>query len=492
MKYEVIIIGGGLSGLECACLLSRAGKSVLVLEQGSQAGGCIQTYRRGGMDFDTGFHYVGGLEEGQYLHRIFRFMNLTRLPWQRMDAYFDRVTIGGRTFALAQGYDAFVQTLASSFPDEREGLARYAALMKRIEEYPFDGWDPLGEELGFRPSLFETSAYGYLHENFRDPLLVDVLSGTSIKMELRKESLPLFTFVHGNSGFVQSSWRLKGGGSSLIDALVSDIRSQGGEMICNSAVEELEEKDGKLVCARCTDGRVYEGDYFISTIHPAETCRLVKRSSRMKKIYRTRISVQENTFGMFTVSLCIKPGMLPYFNWNHYIYRKPGVWAYPTGEGGIDRVLVCCRIPEDGSDCTRQVDLLTPMTWDACLPWEQTRVGRRGEAYGELKARLSAECIELAETCIPGLGEKVEKLYTSTPLTYRDYTLTPEGSAYGIRKDFNNPLNVMLSPRTPVPNLLLAGQSVVMHGMQGVTMTSVFVCSEIVGKDWINTHVLHE
>jgi len=45
-------------------------------------------------------------------------------------------------------------------------------------------------------------AYSYLSEKFRDPLLVDVLSGASLKMELRKESLPLFTFVHGNSSFI--------------------------------------------------------------------------------------------------------------------------------------------------------------------------------------------------------------------------------------------------------------------------------------------------
>lgn len=65
MKYDVVVIGSGLGGLECAYILSRAGLRVLVLEQGRQPGGCLQSYRRRGLAYDTGFHYVGGLDEGQ-------------------------------------------------------------------------------------------------------------------------------------------------------------------------------------------------------------------------------------------------------------------------------------------------------------------------------------------------------------------------------------------------------------------------------------------
>ena len=73
----------------------------------------------------------------------------------------------------------------------------------------------------------------------------------------------------------------------------------------------------------------------------------------------------------------------------------------------------------------------------------------------------------------------VEKRYTSTPLTYRDYTHTPCGSAFGLRKDYRNPLMTMLSPRTPVPNLMLTGQNLMLHGVEGVTMTALQTCEEI-------------
>lgn len=483
MKYDAVIIGSGLGGLECAHILSKAGMSVLLLERGTQAGGCLQSYRRLGLAFDTGFHYVGGLDEGQSLHSAFRHLGLLRLPWQRLDNHFDRVTIGNQTFNFAQGYDAFVETLTAAFPAERDALNKYADMLKQCGEQQFDALNPQTGESSLLSRLFETSAYQYLTETFHDPLLINVLCGTSLKMELRKESLPLFTFAHGNGSFIESSWRLKGDGSLIVNSLVDGIRMHGGEIICNTEVRELVEKDGKLVHAVCSNGEIYEGTIFISNIHPAVTCNLVKQSSRMKKVYRSRITHLENTFGMFTVSLRIKPQTLRYFNWNQYIYKEPDVWTFHLKNNPVSGVLVSCRIPEDGSKYVQQVDLLTPMNWSECEQWSHTEVGRRGEDYKAMKKRVADECITLAERFIPGLRDRITGCYTSTPLTYRNYTLTPEGSAYGLRKDFRNPMITLLSPRTPIPNLLLTGQNLMLHGLHGVTMTALFTCAEVLGKE---------
>ena len=483
MKYDAVIIGSGLGGLECAHILSKAGMSVLLLERGAQAGGCLQSYRRHGLAFDTGFHYVGGLDEGQSLHSAFRHLGLLRLPWQRLDNHFDRVTIGNQTFNFAQRYDAFVETLTAAFPAERDALNKYADMLKQCGEQQFDALNPQTGESSLLSRLFETSAYQYLTETFHDPLLINVLCGTSLKMELRKESLPLFTFAHGNGSFIESSWRLKGDGSLIVNSLADGIRMHGGEIICNTEVRELVEKDGKLVHAVCSNGEIYEGTIFISNIHPAVTCNLVKQSSRMKKVYRSRITHLENTFGMFTVSLRIKPQTLRYFNWNQYIYKEPDVWAFHLKNNPVSGVLVSCRIPEDGSKYVQQVDLLTPMNWSECEQWSHTEVGRRGEDYKAMKKRVADECITLAGRFIPGLRDRITGCYTSTPLTYRNYTLTPEGSAYGLRKDFRNPMITLLSPRTPIPNLLLTGQNLMLHGLHGVTMTALFTCAEVLGKE---------
>lgn len=483
MKYDVIIIGSGLGGLECAHILSKAGKRVLVLEKEAQPGGCVQSYRRNGLTFDTGFHYMGGLEEGQSLHAAFNMLGLMALPWKKLDDAFDRILIGEEEFSFMQGYENFRENLQQHFPHEGEALQQYVQLLKQTEQTQLELLNP--ESASAPLALFETGAWQYLTHTFHSSMLVNVLSATSLKMELRKETLPLFTFLHGNASFIESSWRLKGPGSLIAGSLIQDIREQGGEIICRAKVEELIEKNGELTCARCSNGQVYEGKCFISDVHPAVTCSWIMPAESLRSIYRRRIGALENTFGMLTVSLVIKPHVMKYFNWNQYVYRRADVWTFYQDAISINGLLITARPPEDESEYLRQIDLLTPLTWDKCMRWVQSSIGHRGQDYQEMKQRLADECMELAARFIPNLKKMVEQVYVSTPLTYRDYTGTPEGAAYGIRKDYRNPMMTVLSPRTPLPNLLLTGQNLVLHGIHGVTMTAMYTCAEILGKEYM-------
>lgn len=464
MIYDIIIIGSGLGGLICARQLAKEGRSVLVLERQAQPGGCMQSFHRGDFEFDTGLHYVGGLAEGQALHEAFEQLGLMRLPWVRLDADgFDRITIGDQTFPLAEGYDRFADTLSEFFPKERDSLREYTKMLCHL------------------PSIDEAmqvNAYDYLKSLFHDSVLINVLSATAMKMELRQESLPLFNYAHSMSSYIQSSWRLKGSGNLIVDSLVNDIKNFGGEVVCRAEVNELIEQDGRIIVAKCANGITYEGRLFISDVHPQLTFSWLKNSSVLKGIFRRRIQALENTFGIFTASLVLKPNTLPYFNHNKYVYKKANVWTFHEDMDDVGGVMVSCRVPENG-DYAQQIDLLTPMPWALCKDWEDTVIGHRGELYEQQKEKMADDCIRLAERVIPGLRNMVVKRYTSTPLTWRDYTLSPCGSAFGIRKDSRQPLMTMLSPKTPVPNLFLTGQSLVLHGLEGVTMTAFKTLEEV-------------
>ena len=143
--------------------------------------------------------------------------------------------------------------------------------------------------------------------------------------------------------------------------------------------------------------------------------------------------------------------------------------------------MVSCRVPETGTDA-RQIDLMTPMPWTRCQAWENSSVGHRGDEYLRFKEQMADACIALAEEVIPGLRQMVSQRYTSTPLTWRDYNLTPQGSAYGIRKDCRSIMLTMISVKTPVPNLLLTGQNLMLHGLEGVAMTALQTVDAVLKK----------
>src|ERR1700688_248689 len=113
-KFDVLIIGSGMGGLVCANILSREGYRVCMVERNKQLGGCLQIFVRDKVIFDSGVHYLGGLEQGQNLYQIFKWLGLMdQLQLEKMDEAFDHIVLEGddKIYEIAQGYDAFIQRL---------------------------------------------------------------------------------------------------------------------------------------------------------------------------------------------------------------------------------------------------------------------------------------------------------------------------------------------------------------------------------------------
>lgn len=485
-KFDVIIVGGGLGGLECGFILSKNGLKVCVLEQDAQTGGCLQTFSRNNTLFDTGLHYVGGLDEGQSLHRLFQYFGLMDLPWHRLDETgFDEVVVGNQSWLMANGYERFADTLAQAFPHQRQQLKTYAAFLKQVSDHLFDVFRQQNKDDLFTSSLFTRSAYDFLNETIEDPLLRKVLSGTSLKMELNAETLPLYIFAQINSSFIESAWRLRGGGGQIADKLTQQIRAMGGEVRTGSKVTRMVEQNGLLAVVEVNHYEQLTSKWVISNTHPAYTLSLIDETKLLRRIYRSRIASLPNSFGLFTANIRLKPNHLPYLNRNVFIHREDAdLWRFTKGNP-LSHVLVSYYVPDTEWLYASCLDLLTPMCWSEVEPWKDKPPGNRGEDYAAMKAARTEACIELVSGHIPALKDSVEKVYTSTPLSYKSYTNTVEGSAYGIRKNYQQPMYTILTPRTPIPNLLLTGQNLNLHGMLGVSITSFFTCAEILGMDLI-------
>jgi len=483
-RDSVIIIGAGLGGLECGYILAKNGMKVTVLEHEAQVGGCLQTFRRGAALFDTGFHYVGALDEGESLHTLFSYFDLMTLPWKKLDEdCFDEVVIGEDAFAFANKHQRFYERMSSRFPKEREGLKKYVDFLKQVGNHIFDSFNLQNDGM-FTNSLFARSAYEFLNETVKDPLLRKVLSGTSLKMELNAPTLPLYTFAQINDSFIRSAWRLRGGGMQIAEKLVEGIHAMGGEVKTRATVTYIREEEGKAVGVTVNYEDYLEADWIISSVHPAYMVSLVGESRKMRRIYRNRIANLDNTFGMFTANIRLKPGMLPYQNKNIYVHRSDAdLWKVNTLN--TESVLVNYSVPEEYSSTAVNIDLLSPMSWSEVEKWANYPVGRRGDDYVAYKEAKAEECIRLVENRLPELRGAIDKIFTSSPLSYHSYVASAEGCAYGIRKDYNNPMFTVLTPRTPIPNLLQTGQSLNLHGILGVSMTSFFTCAEILGMETI-------
>lgn len=477
---KIVIIGAGLGGLECGYLLSKQGFEVCILEQGKQIGGCLQSFERKGHHFDTGFHYVGGMGEGEVLYRLFEDFNLLNLPWKELDREcFDEVYIDGEKFSYVNGYENFAEELSHQFPNQREALHRYASILKNAQEGLQD-FSKMADNPTSR-ELMATSAYSFLQQNFIDEKLRNVLSATSLKMDLLADSLPFYLFAQINGTFIQSAWRLAGGGQVIADTLAAGIRSHGGEVHTQARVTGMQVDNERVSRVIINGEEEMACDLVISDIHPNILFPLLPEGA-LRKRYIQRIKNLHNSFGVFTVHLLLKENSVKYRNRNLFIHHQPELWrtAEQPVDGRTRSIGVHFSVPEDGGEYTRNIDLFMPMYWQEVADWADSRPMRRASDYEAFKQRRAEDAIAQVLPYLPELKGNIEQIFTSTPLTYHDYTGTYEGSAYGICTDCNNLMVTMLPTKTPLSNLFLTGQSINFHGVLGVTVTAKITCAQVI------------
>ena len=120
-KYDVVIIGSGLGGLVCGYILAKNGLKVAIIEKHDIPCGCLQTFLRKGVKFETGMHYIGSMDEGQSLHRFFKYLSINdKIELSRLDeAGYDVVSYLGDRYAYANGHEAFTDKIGRASCRER-------------------------------------------------------------------------------------------------------------------------------------------------------------------------------------------------------------------------------------------------------------------------------------------------------------------------------------------------------------------------------------
>ncbi len=61
---DVIIIGAGVAGLICGCLLAKKGLKVLTIEKNQRVGGCCSSFQKDGFSFDLSVQSIGECAKG--------------------------------------------------------------------------------------------------------------------------------------------------------------------------------------------------------------------------------------------------------------------------------------------------------------------------------------------------------------------------------------------------------------------------------------------
>ncbi len=493
-KYDIVIIGSGLGGLECGTILCKEGYNVCVLEKNELFGGCFQTYRRKGYSLDTGIHYIGSLDEGQMMHQFFRYVGIMdKLKIRKLDEdSFDRIYHKGHIYDYATGYERFTETLCEKFPHEKENLLQYTRLLKEIGG--LISVDKLKRGIisteGMR--FFNTSAAGMIAQITSNPDLQSALAGSALLYGGQRECSNFYEHAMINNSYIQGAYRLIDGSMQVATEMVNIIRSHGGTVLNNSEVTRIIVENNRVQGVEINGAERIEANNVISNVHPKRTLTLLDKNHSIKNAYISRINSLENTYGIFTLYLIMKEKSYPYMNRNLYLHGDSDVWYNKQDSmGHTTNCMISNQASSRNADYANVISILTPMYIDELFPWLNTTPEQRGDDYKAFKEKKVRQLLEFIKKHGIDFDDCIETMYSTTPLSYRDFTGTCDGSAYGIIKNYKYPQVGFVSTRTKLGNLFLTGQNLNVHGALGVTLTSLITCSEFLGYDYLAKKIGH-
>ncbi len=490
--YDIVIIGSGLGGLLCGYLLAKEGKSVCILEKNAQIGGNLQTFKRDGVKFDSGVHYIGGLDPGQALYPFFRYFNLMdTVEKVKLDTDgYDLITFqdDANVYPHAQGYENFIQRLVHFFPEEESGIRRYC---REIQETcrNFE-WYNLQQVYGETDETgsFGLSAKSVIAQCTGNTRLQQILGGSNMLYAGDGDTSPFYIHALILDSYIGSAYKLRSS-DQISKQLRKDLRAMGAGIVINSEVTRIENTAKQVLAVELASGQRVTADTYISNIHPSQTFRLINPEG-IRRVNLNRMLHLPNTVSAFILYIKLKPGSHPYTHANRYHFFGEDVWNVHryTADDWIKGLAVFNSPSRQDGRYAETLTVMAYMRYEEVKQWEHTfhttlDENDRGQDYVDFKEERAQRIFDAMERFMPGIRAKVDGYYTATPLTQRDYIGSVDGGLYGIRRDFNAPLNSYISPKTKLENLFLTGQNVILHGVLGVTISAAVTCQHILGKD---------
>jgi all-trans-retinol 13,14-reductase len=472
MKYDVVIIGGGLGGLTAGAKLSREGKKVLLVEQHNKPGGCATTFKRGDFTMEVGLHEMDGPSPHDMKTKIFNELKVfENIRFITVPEFYHFVS-DNINITIYHNPAETIKILKETFPEETNGIDKFFNQIltpkKKSAENETTNEKNLGE---FLDSIIRTEDLklillgnlGYFHD---DPYSI---------------SLTYYSYAQGKYFNCGASF-IKGGSQELSDHLADFIRKNGGDVILNHLVTGIIKENNKLagVTYKKTGNSsseiltAYADEIIANTampnvpeLLPEEYCRRLKDAIGSRKEGASLLTIY---FGFRRNLKSIGSKHYSTFLFDGSVKTQSDIIKNNKGDfqnrsftfvdyGQIDSGLA----PEGksvGALCC--IDYLTD--------WEHLSVGE----YAAKKEEVAKIFIGRLEKLLPGISGEIEYFEVGTSATIKRYTLNTGGAVYGFAQ---TPYKPVIDPLTIPDNLHFASAWGKTGGGFSGAILSGFMCA---------------
>ena len=509
MKYNTVIIGGGLSGLTAGATLSKFGKKVLLLEQHYKPGGCATTFKRGDFIIEVGLHEMSGLVEGGTMRNIFKMLEIDKnVEFLQVPEFYGIVSDSNKEdFVFPHGFEAATKALVDKYPEEEKAIKKFLKLLAGIRHEAMNlPRSPLKRKLIYPlfPLLYPNLVTATKHTV--GSWLDKHIKNEELKLDLTAHiaywgddpyTLSMFYFGLPFAGFIESGGHfIKGGSQKLSDHLAAFIEEHGGTVLLGKKAEKIITENGKATGVTFRDVFKNEDPVTISCDNVVANAAIPTVPALLDEPYASKLEQMIGSHPDSTSLLCM------YFGFNQKLDQF-GVKYYSNFIQGEDVKTLKDVHPNQLGDWNKRsfifvdyekVDAgLAPSdkaagvicTVDYLKFWENLS----DEEYKTRKEEVAQILLRRLEEQFPGIGETIEYYEVSTPKTIKRFTANPSGAVYGFAQTLDLTASKRFRNNFLIPNLYFASAWAFPGGGFEGSVTGGFLAALQMNKDkiWSDT-----
>ena len=483
-NYDVVIIGGGVSGLTSAALFSRFGMKVCVLEMDARPGGYIAGFRRKDYRFDSAIHWLNQCGPKGYVTSTFKIIG-NDYPKARTQVNIRKLILDNENYLITNNPEEFMDDLISKFPHEEKGIRKFFRHAKRIGS-SFEDFTNISRTMQTM-NLFEKAVRGMKMLKFAIPFIphISYHGDEGIKKGLAKyfkdeKLLRIFSAEPDLlSCLIPIAWAYihdfqtppEGGSQTFAEWLHHVVLEYKNDVFFQSKVDriilegktakgvefthkgETHKINGRYVIAACDVETLYE-----KMLPKGLVPEKILKSLKNAELYASAVTL--------SVGLDCPVEQLGFGEAMVYL-GKDDVSRKAQGDGdphtsGIHIVASSARDKSLAPEGKGTLTIFIPGFIEQFDYWKTERDENgefiRGEAYKELKSEVADIILNRVEKKLDvNIREHIVYLDIATPITHLRYTGNRGGTMMGARPGKANMKAGVAHYQTPVENLLLSG-----------------------------------
>ena len=424
--FDLVIVGGGVSGLGTAAIMSRLNYKVLVLEQNEVVGGGLHTFKTNNKDnvkFEAGLHYIGN---DQKALDLIEFIANTKINFKTIQGVYDQGIFPNFTINLRPGSEAWKKEFYSKFPNDIEDIENFfdhLMIVKCFETRLFFALKvlPIPNRCIFMLQRILCRRFFYLADKTITETF-DMLNITNYDLRAA------FCLQAGDHGELPSK------GSFFLHACVMMHYIDGAvlldaEKLVTSFCKQIESKGGKILAQAKVTGTNITENKCVSVIVNDD----VEIKIPNKIVWSIPQKPRQNQgYQLFSIFLKMKPG--------HHIITM-NKWVFLTTDFDThDKELNCSK---DGTDIDERALFISSATdkinqtnkdestltiLSTCKKhWYEKFINltkaerKKNSAYIEWKKKIQQSIFLQIDKLYPRLLDFVYEINTASPLSTKDY-----------------------------------------------------------------------